>query len=118
MIDKTACPAFEVCFFGCDRQGEERLGQSAGTMLQDDIPAFLVEVGREAAASGLPYASWEKENREKLLEIAGKYTAQAARFKTSVLRGAVRRCVEAEEAVKTGRMNDILSVELLILSVL
>ena len=50
--------------------------------------------------------------------IAGKYTAQAARFKTSVLRGAVRRCVEAEEAVKTGRMNDILSVELLILSVL
>lgn len=75
MIDKTACPAFEVCFFGCDRQGEERLGQSAGTMLQDDIPAFLVEVGREAAASGLPYASWEKENREKLLEIAGKYTA-------------------------------------------
>lgn len=50
--------------------------------------------------------------------IAGKYAAQAARFKTSVLRGAVRRCVEAEEAVKTGRMNDILSVELLILSVL
>ena len=75
MIDKTACPAFEVCFFGCDRQGEERLGQSAGTMLQDDIPAFLVEVGREVAASGLSYASWEKENREKLLEIAGKYTA-------------------------------------------
>lgn len=75
MIDKTACPAFEVCFFGCDRQGEERLGQSAGTMLQEDIPAFLVEVGREAAASGLSYASWEKENREKLLEIAGKYTA-------------------------------------------
>jgi len=34
-----------------------------------------VEVGREVAASGLSYASWEKENREKLLEIAGKYTA-------------------------------------------
>lgn len=50
--------------------------------------------------------------------IAGKYLAQAARFKTSVLRSAVEQCVEAEEAVKTGRINDKLSVEILILSVL
>ena len=50
--------------------------------------------------------------------IAGKYVAQAARFKTSELRRAVERCVEAEEAVKTGRMNDVMSVEILIMSVL
>ncbi|MCM1569981.1 MAG: DNA polymerase III subunit delta [Roseburia sp.] len=50
--------------------------------------------------------------------IAGKYVHQAAHFKTSRLRKAVQQCVEAEEAVKTGRMNDRLSVELLILSVL
>ena len=75
MIDKTPHPAFEVFFFGCDRQGEERLGEAAGTMLQEDIPAFLVEVGKEAAASGLSYADWERANRDRLLEIAGKYTA-------------------------------------------
>lgn len=75
MIDKTPQPAFEVFFFGCDRQGEERLGQAAGTMLQEDIPAFLVEVGREAAASGLSFAEWEAGNKDRLLEIAGKYTA-------------------------------------------
>ncbi len=46
--------------------------------------------------------------------IAGKYVAQASRFKSSDLREAVVACVEAEEAVKTGRLNDIMSVELLI----
>ncbi len=50
--------------------------------------------------------------------IAGKYVTQASRFKTAELKAAVRQCVEAEEAVKTGRMNDMLSVELLIVSVL
>ena len=50
--------------------------------------------------------------------IAGKYLNQASRFKTSALRSAVKKCVEAEEAVKSGRMNDVMSVEILILSVL
>lgn len=47
-----------------------------------------------------------------------KYVTQATKFKVSKLRKAVRQCVESEEAVKTGRMNDTMSVELLILSVL
>lgn len=50
--------------------------------------------------------------------VAQKYINQAAKFKTSALRNAVKKCVEAEEAVKTGRMNDMMSVEILILSVL
>lgn len=50
--------------------------------------------------------------------IVGKYLNQAANFKTSVLREAVKKCVEAEEAVKTGRMNDVMSVEMLMLTVL
>ena len=50
--------------------------------------------------------------------IASKYLNQAAKFKVSNLRTAVEKCVEAEEAVKTGRMNDVMSVEILIMSVL
>lgn len=50
--------------------------------------------------------------------VAGKYVTQAARFKEKDLKRAVEQCVEAEEAVKTGRMNDTMSVELLIMSVL
>lgn len=49
---------------------------------------------------------------------AGKYLAQASRFPSQKLRTAVTKCVEAEEAVKSGRMNDVMSVEILILSVL
>ncbi len=44
----------------------------------------------------------------------GKYAAQASKFKTTDLKKALQECVEADEAVKTGRMNDKLSVELLI----
>ncbi len=50
--------------------------------------------------------------------VAGKIATQAGRFKTSELKAAVARCVEAEEAVKTGKVNDMMSVEMLILSVL
>ena len=50
--------------------------------------------------------------------IAGKYLTQASRFSTAVLQKAVQQCVEAEEAVKTGRLNDMMSVEILIMSVL
>lgn len=50
--------------------------------------------------------------------VAGKYATQAAKFRTATLRRAVETCVDAEENVKTGRMNDKMSVEILILSVL
>lgn len=50
--------------------------------------------------------------------IAGKYLTQASKFKTSTLKTAVEKCVDAEAAVKSGRMNDMMSVEILILSVL
>ena len=46
--------------------------------------------------------------------IARKYVTQAAKFREEDLRRALTDCIEAEEAVKTGRMNDVMSVELLI----
>ena len=42
--------------------------------------------------------------------VAGKYLSQSSKFRTNQLRMAVETCVEAEEAVKTGRMNDKMSV--------
>lgn len=46
--------------------------------------------------------------------VAGKLTTQAAAFTREQILGCVEACVEAEEAVKTGRLNDRLAVELLI----
>lgn len=75
MIDKKPFPVFEVYIFGCDRQGEERLGESAGTMLEEKIPVFLVELGRNVADSGLTYSQWTEKNQETLRTIVKKYTA-------------------------------------------
>lgn len=47
--------------------------------------------------------------------VAGKYVTQSARFQTEELRAAVEAAVAAEENVKTGRMNDNISVEMLII---
>ncbi|MDO4261484.1 MAG: DNA polymerase III subunit delta [Eubacteriales bacterium] len=44
----------------------------------------------------------------------GKYQAQCRRFTPAQIRRAVEDCVETEEQVKTGRMDDQLGVELLI----
>ena len=44
-----------------------------------------------------------------------EYQAQAKNFTEDELRQAVEECVASEEAVKTGTMNDRMSVELLIL---
>ena len=46
---------------------------------------------------------------------ATKYLNQASKFKMDDLRQAVKECVEADEAVKSGNRNDRLSVELLII---
>ncbi len=46
----------------------------------------------------------------------GKYLSQAARFGRDELQQALTRCVDAEEAVKTGRLGDTMSVELLLVS--
>ncbi|NLZ81368.1 MAG: DNA polymerase III subunit delta [Clostridiales bacterium] len=46
--------------------------------------------------------------------LIGKYFAQARRFQTEFLKSAVEECVETEEAIKTGRLEDQLGVELLI----
>lgn len=47
--------------------------------------------------------------------IVGKYASQASRFELDALKEAVNACVETEESVKTGRLNDVMSVELLII---
>lgn len=47
--------------------------------------------------------------------VAGKYAAQSSRFAAKDLRQALEACVAAEEAIKTGRMNDNICVEMLII---
>ena len=68
-----AHPAFTLFLGGSAAQGAEGLGAPVCTMLQDDVPAFLVELGRTVQASGQTYAQWAAQNGEALRALAGKY---------------------------------------------
>lgn len=49
--------------------------------------------------------------------IVGKYVNQCRNFTLPILRKALKQCVEAETNIKTGKMIDNVSVELLILTI-
>ena len=60
---------------GCDIQGEEAMGGELGTILETQIPEFLVELGKTVAASGMDYAGWKKANPDGVKDLAAKYVA-------------------------------------------
>lgn len=66
------------------------------------------------AKEGLPSAEIAKQTGIVPFAVK-KYQAQAKSFSAEELKAAVEECVASEEAVKTGAMNDRLSVELLIM---
>ena len=73
LIDKVAHPAFVFYVNGCSLQGKEAMGREVGTMLEAEIPAFLVELGKTVAASGMKYNEWNAANPTAIDEIAAKY---------------------------------------------
>lgn len=46
--------------------------------------------------------------------VAGKYLEQARNYRVTDIKSAMEDCAAAEEAVKTGRLGDVLSIEMLI----
>ncbi|MFI3237995.1 MAG: DNA polymerase III subunit delta [Lachnospiraceae bacterium] len=47
-----------------------------------------------------------------------KYTKQASAYTIEALKSALSQCIKADEAIKTGKMTDTLSVEVLMLSLM
>lgn len=73
VIDKVAHAAFSLHINGCDLQGQEKLGEQMGVILEKDIPAFLVEVGQTVEAAEVDYDQWMKTHTEDLKKIAEKF---------------------------------------------
>ena len=46
--------------------------------------------------------------------LVGKYLSQAGKFERTQLRQALEDCIDTEEAVKQGKLNDKIGVEMLI----
>ncbi len=68
---------------------------------------------KQLASSGLDRAELAKKAGVPPFAL-GKYMAQSRKFSGMQLRQALEDCADAEERVKTGRMGDQISVELLI----
>lgn len=73
VINREAKPAFTLHLNGCDTQGREQFGEQAGMMLQEQIPAFLVELGKTVEAAGQTYEEWRRDNGAQLEAIAAKH---------------------------------------------
>lgn len=72
-VDGKPQSGFQLFVGGCDRQGSETMGRILGVVLEADVPAFLVALGREVAASGMDYAAWSAANPDAIDRIAAPY---------------------------------------------
>ena len=73
MVDKKPLPAFVLYLNGCDRQGGERMGRELGTILEEDVPLFLTELGKNVGNTGMEFGQWMETHEEEIEKIAEKY---------------------------------------------
>lgn len=76
---------------------------------------LLLQV-REMKMKGYDEATIAQKTGINPYFLKKKYLPQASRFKLEQLQSALQACVQADEDVKTGRVTDLLSVELIIVS--
>mgnify|MGYP000579836302 CR=1 FL=1 len=72
-VDGKVQPAFVLYINGCQTQGNESMGKEIGTILQKDIPEFLVTLGKTVALSGQDFHTWRNANPEELERMAANY---------------------------------------------
>ena len=73
LVDGKPQSAFTLFVGGQDRQGCEAMGRELGAIFEGDIPAFLVELGKAVAASGMDYAAWSAADPAAIDRIAAPY---------------------------------------------
>lgn len=66
--------AFAIFTGGCPIQGREVLADMGKMILAEDIPEFLVELGRMVEKEGMVYEEWIKKYPEKLGEVILRYS--------------------------------------------
>lgn len=63
-------PAFALFAGGCSRQGGEAMAREVGSILETEVPRFLVELGKAVAASGTDFAAWYGEDPQRVEAVA------------------------------------------------
>ena len=68
-------PAFAISVGGCALQGQEVIAEVGKAIVVEEIPLFLVELGKMISNEGMTYATWITKNQEKLEQLIEEYTA-------------------------------------------
>lgn len=68
-------PAFAIFVGGCAWQGRESLADAGKAITVEEIPLFLVELGKMVSAENTTYDKWIQGNQGKLDTLIAKYTA-------------------------------------------
>ena len=71
LVDGKPQPAFRMFLGGSDAVGAAAFGEPVGVILEKDIPALLVELGRAAASEG--WSSWAASHQTEMNAIIAKY---------------------------------------------
>lgn len=73
LVDKKPVPGFTIQINGCDAQGAEKFGDDIGVMATEDIPKFIVELGKTVADAGMSYDEFAAGKSDVLRQIVDKY---------------------------------------------
>lgn len=73
MVDKKPVAGFTVSLNGSDKEGHERFGEELGVMASDDIPKFIIELGKAVTDAKMSYDEFADRKTDTLMEIIEKY---------------------------------------------
>ena len=74
-VDGKVRAAYMLCVNGNEKQGQEVLGEELGAITEEEIPVFLVKLGKAVADSGLDFEAWRAQNPDGIKKIAEEYLA-------------------------------------------
>ena len=72
-VDGVLVDAFDIFYGGSEIQGNERFGESLGTIAVDNIPEMFRKLGREIQSKGLSFDSWIINNESRFVDIIKEY---------------------------------------------
>ena len=77
MIDKKPNSAFVLYVNGQSLQGKETMGRELGTILETEIPSFLVELGKTVAESNMTFEEWNAKDAKAIDRVAASYIKES-----------------------------------------
>jgi len=73
LVNQKPQPAFKMSLGGSDKLGSAKFGEGSAAILESDLPALLVELGKAAAAAGQSWGEWSLAHARERDEIIAKY---------------------------------------------